>query len=277
MKKIIFVIIAVVCVSTIVTLACMGVTKSMQKDYIDEKKELQTSEDSEVDESEEYQNVSRPTVEVVSKQYPTFRAIKVACVGDSITRNGYWENNLYNNLDSDFEVKGFGVNGATALSTGRDQTAGGTTPKAYIDQEEYKQSLQFEPDIVVIMLGTNDSKNINWGQVVETKGDDFIDDYIELIESYQELSSKPRIFVALPPTVFKQFAQITNETIESAVIPAVKVAASATGAIIIDTHSANALNPNDFSDGVHPSTEQGRKLLADVVAKAIIEDVTGVK
>ncbi len=51
----------------------------------------------------------------------TFRVKRVACVGDSITKNGYWENNLQKSLSAErYEVKGFGVNGATALSAGID-------------------------------------------------------------------------------------------------------------------------------------------------------------
>ena len=86
----------------------------------------------------------------------TFRVKKVACVGDSITKNGYWEDNLQKSLSTErYEVAGFGVNGATALAAGIDND---TSEKGYTLQPEYDDSLAYQPDIVVIMLGTNDTK-----------------------------------------------------------------------------------------------------------------------
>ena len=59
----------------------------------------------------------------------TFRVKKVACVGDSITKNGYWEDNLQKSLSAErYEVAGFGVNGATALAAGIDND---TSEKGY--------------------------------------------------------------------------------------------------------------------------------------------------
>lgn len=61
----------------------------------------------------------------------------------------------------------------------------------YWDTDKYKESQTFLPDIVVIMLGTNDIKTENW---VEGKAN-FVKDYTELINVYKNLSSKPDIFV----------------------------------------------------------------------------------
>lgn len=213
-----------------------------------------------------------PVVPTVEKEYSDSDIIKVACVGDSITEGGYWRDNLQGCLDERFEVRGFGEGGSTVLFTGMDN---GDIPKAYKDQWIYEASLRYEADIVVIMLGTNDSKEINWSKTEESEGRNFIDNYIELIESYKSLPSEPMVFVALPPTAFSDAFEISNSTIEEEIIPVIKVVASATGSIVIDTHSANAEHESEYVDGVHPDTKKGREVLAEAVAAAILEDVDG--
>ena len=194
--------------------------------------------------------------------------VKVACVGDSITKNGYWENNLQGALSKSYVVEGFGVNGATALYFGMDNG----NFKAYVDQPEYRKSLSAGADIVVIMLGTNDSKGYNWVSGMDNPRQ-FIIDTTDLVRSYQQAASAPTVFLALPPTVFKPFAGITNEVIEEGVIPALRQVAADTGAVLIDTHAATKDAAEHFTDGVHPSDLAGKKCIADAVAAAITAHV----
>ncbi len=194
--------------------------------------------------------------------------VKVACVGDSITKNGYWENNLQGALSKKYTAEGFGVNGATALYFGMDNG----DFKAYVDQPEYKKSLSADADIVVIMLGTNDSKLYNWAGDMQNPGQ-FIIDTTDLVRAYQQSASAPTVFLALPPTVHQPYAGITNEVIESGVIPALRQVAKDTGAVLIDTHTATKNAAEHFADGVHPSDAQGKKLIADAVAAAITAHV----
>ena len=194
--------------------------------------------------------------------------VKVACVGDSITKNGYWENNLQGALSKSYVVEGFGVNGATALYFGMDNG----NFKAYVDQPEYRKSLSAGADIVVIMLGTNDSKGYNWVSDMDNPRQ-FIIDTTDLVRSYQQAASAPTVFLALPPTVFKPFAGITNEVIEGSVIPALRQVAADTGAVLIDTHAATKDAAEHFTDGVHPSDLAGKKCIADAVAAAITAHV----
>ena len=194
--------------------------------------------------------------------------VKVACVGDSITKNGYWENNLLGALSKKYTAEGFGVNGATALYFGMDNG----DFKAYVDQPEYKKSLSADADIVVIMLGTNDSKLYNWAGDMQNPGQ-FIIDTTDLVRAYQQSASAPTVFLALPPTVHQPYAGITNEVIESGVIPALRQVAKDPGAVLIDTHTATKNAAEHFADGVHPSDAQGKKLIADAVAAAITAHV----
>ena len=195
--------------------------------------------------------------------------VKVACVGDSITKNGYWEHNLLGALPQNYTVEGFGVNAATAL---RDGMKNDGTPMGYVGTEVYADSLKTAPDIVVIMLGTNDSKLYNWAGDMQNPGQ-FIIDTTDLVRAYQQSASAPTVFLALPPTVHQPYAGITNEVIESGVIPALRQVAKDTGAVLIDTHTATKNAAEHFADGVHPSDAQGKKLIADAVAAAITAHV----
>ena len=120
------------------------------------------------------------------------KVTRVACVGNSITYGAGIANRDANSypsqlqyfLGDDFEVRNFGVSGTTLLSKGN---------SPYVKTTAYSQSKDFRPDIVLIKLGTNDSKPFNWKWK-----DDFVKDYQQLIDSYRQLPSRPRIILLTP-------------------------------------------------------------------------------
>ena len=84
--------------------------------------------------------------------------IRISCVGDSLTYGSgviktrevdSYPAKLQKKLGTSHLVSNFGVRNATA-------SADGDLP--YIGSTQYKKSLESEPDIVLLMLGTNDSK-----------------------------------------------------------------------------------------------------------------------
>lgn len=90
--------------------------------------------------------------------------IRVACVGDSITAGACAEQTLgypailQELLGSEFEVINFGNGGKTLLNKG----LCGPPPTddcSYVSTSTYQQALQSNPDILTIMLGTNDAKS----------------------------------------------------------------------------------------------------------------------
>ncbi|MBQ9784870.1 MAG: hypothetical protein IJW29_05155 [Clostridia bacterium] len=192
--------------------------------------------------------------------------VRIICIGDSITRGGYWQNRMQGNLGDGYEVIGLGVNGATGLAEGLDQGQ----PWAYILHDEYKESLRYNPDAVVIMLGTNDTKGPNYNKIKADGGAQYKADMIALINSYKALGSEPHIFLALPPTIYRAWTAsgINNEALDELLLQLLNEIAAETGATVIDTHTATADQAALFPDGVHPNAD-GKAVIAKTVADAV--------
>lgn len=195
--------------------------------------------------------------------------IRVACVGDSITygfmvRN--WRKNNYPSILNELLGKAYCVNSFSY--TNRTAVKNGDYP--LVNEKVYKQSLDFNPDIVIILLGTNDSKENNWN------ADQFVADYGEMIESYLALESSPKVYVILPPPVFeiggKVLYQIRKSVIEEELIPAVKRIAEIKNVGCIDMYKAFEDRKDMFCDGVHPNAK-GSRLFAQIVYETIKSDM----
>ena len=188
--------------------------------------------------------------------------IRVACVGDSITYGAgveMREKNCYpvvlgGLLGDGYEVKNFGVNGATLLNAG---------DLPYTKQKAYKDALAFKPNIVIIKLGSNDSKPNNW-----KKADAFTKDYTALIESFQKLDGKPTVYLCTPAPAFQGAFGITEKVVKGEVKPKIESRAKELKLTLIDVHAAMADSPKLFPDQIHPNAE-GAKLLAETIHKAI--------
>lgn len=81
---------------------------------------------------------------------PSAGKIRVACVGDSITGGTDYPADLWMLLGANYTVGIFGVGGSTvALDSG----------KPYMNESAFQDAKKFQPDIVIIMLGTNDANH----------------------------------------------------------------------------------------------------------------------
>ena len=189
-------------------------------------------------------------------------AKKVACIGDSITFGAGVKNRGENNyplqlekmLGNNYQVKNFGVNGATKLKKG---------DKPYWKLGAYKAALAFEPDIVVIKLGTNDTKPHNWKHKA-----DYVANYVEMIASFKALKSNPTIWACYPVPAYPGRWGISDKTIKTEVIPLLDKVSKKTKLKIIDLYTALGGIPEFFPDTVHPNAA-GAKIIAETVHKAI--------
>jgi acyl-CoA thioesterase I len=180
--------------------------------------------------------------------------VRVACVGDSITEGSSYVHDLDGMLGLRYSVKNYGV-GLASVSL--------ATAKPYMNQSEFEEAKSFRPNIVVIMLGTNDA--ITWYQ---GSIGNFTVDYKQLISEFQALPSKPVVYLVVPPPIFSDSLGPNSTILEQQIIPQIHQIANETGLPLIDFHEELAAHPEFSSDGVHPTSE-GSKFIAGKVFEAI--------
>jgi acyl-CoA thioesterase I len=158
--------------------------------------------------------------------------------------------------NASYAVGNFGV-GATMV------TLKSETP--YMNTSTFQSALDFQPNIVIIMLGTNDAQ-----PGVHQYNTSFVDDYKKLICAFQILASKPKIWIVLPPPIFdSQGGKTSPDYLKQTVIPNIEQAANETNSPIIDMYSVLVSYSNYFPDGIHPNSA-GAELIAEEIYKAII-------
>lgn len=175
--------------------------------------------------------------------------IRIACVGDSITfgagvkerdKNSY-PKVLGGLLGDQYDVRNYGVSAATLLKKGN---------KPWWNLQAFKDATAFEPNIVIIKLGTNDSKPPNWQHKSEYAGD-----LAALVEHFQGLDSKPAVYLCSPAPVAKDRWGINEKTVKEEIIPITEQVAKDKGLTVIDVYSALKPHPELLPDGVHPNVE----------------------
>lgn len=179
--------------------------------------------------------------------------IRVACVGDSITRGTEYTLYLWELLGSDYFIGDFGVGGATVSSNS----------SRYINETAFELTKQFQPEIVIIMLGTNDADS-----ELNVSEEKFVSDYIELIREFQSLPSNPKVWIVEPPPIFNSSTNLSNEILVEKIIPNIHKIANQTGIEIIDAYTPLIDYSDYFIDGIHPKVV-GAKIIAETVYSRI--------
>ena len=188
----------------------------------------------------------------------------IACVGDSLTKGHRWENESYPTklsgiVDEHYEVGNFGINGISITGYG------GNSIK-YLTDGVYQKSIAFNPDIIAIMLGTNDATG--WANAEAT----FVEDYHILLDSYIEQFPLAKfIMMVSPPVVTPNQFDIPNDTIRDEVNPVQRELAEEYGFELLDlreefeateNYQSRFLRPNN--DNVH-FTVEGAEYVANRV------------
>jgi len=195
--------------------------------------------------------------------------IRVACIGDSITNGCFvpgcffrsYPARLQSMLGRKYHVENFGLNGRSVQPS---------ADYPYSAETEYVKSLKFSPDIVIIMLGTNDTKKCNW-----ISRECFETEYRILVNSYLNLASRPRVILCTPPWQRKPrnfIEALSNNTFDEHQEPigvAIKELGNEKGLSVVDLHTAftNRIDLLSY-DGVHPNAK-GQLLIAEKVREVI--------
>ena len=184
-------------------------------------------------------------------------------MGDSITwgvgassQSQSYPFQLARMLGTQYDVHDLGVSGRTLLSH---------ADNPYVKTGYLATLKAFQPNIVVIMLGTNDTKPQNW----PFKGE-FIQDYLALIASIQAVTSQPQIILCTPPYCPRMDSGGINEPDVLQEIPMIQSVAKQTGLPVVDVHAATNGMAQLFPDRIHPNNA-GHNL----IARAVYHQITG--
>lgn len=193
----------------------------------------------------------------VSCQEEEKKTVKVACIGDSITFGSGVVNREKNSfpvklgvlLGEGYDVQNFGVSGTTLLLKG---------DIPYIKTDRFKAMMEFQPDVVFIKLGTNDSKIQNRAHIK-----DFKSDYETLLDSIYKVSPECRV-VALTPVKAHNYPDtigITADYISNVIVGEVQKVAFDNNLEVINLHPMfyNYVE-HEMPDKVHPSSNGAAKI-----------------
>ena len=206
---------------------------------------------------------------------------RVACVGNSITEGyGIWDQKKYPDhlqemLGDSYKVQNFGVSSMTFANKGPGDNM------SYWNTDKFKAALEFNPEVVVIELGTNDSKfftnnciengqpryNYNYGQYEKEQ---LYKDYEALLDTFMHLTTSPRVIATLQPYSNNCEWGIMDTAIVNQINPIIEEVATRKGVEIIDLHSQ--FNTPDWflADSVHPNAT-GAKELARIIKEGILK------
>ena len=194
---------------------------------------------------------------------PKREALRVACIGNSITdgfgidmaeQQGY-PAQLQRLLGSGYYVRNFGVSSRTLLNKG---------DRPYQNERAWRDALAFKPDIVLIKLGTNDSKPENWQY-----GKDFAADLQQMVDALKAGENHPRIVLCTPIPAFKPTWNINDSVIVNGITPIINKVAKKNKLQVVDLHTCFAGEGDKMlADGIHPDAKGARRL-AEIIAEAL--------
>jgi sialate O-acetylesterase len=201
------------------------------------------------------------------------KEIKIACIGNSVTA-GYglpqpstqsYPALLQQKLGSQYEVRNFGHSGATLLRNGHNP---------YYLTKEFKQAINFRPDIAIIHLGLNDTDPRDWPNY----RDDFIPDYNWLIDTLRSVNPAMKIYICSLTPIFTGHPRFMSSNftwyweVQQLISQIVKI--NHVG--FIDLYAAFHNRPDLFTDKatLHPNIH-GAEKLCEVIYSNITGDFGG--
>ena len=166
------------------------------------------------------------------------KAIRIACVGDSITAGVHSSGGLHP-YPQQLQILLDMVHGTDAYSVTNLGACGSTMLKhgdsPFWKRPQYKALTEGKWDIITIMLGTNDAKDPgskgpnNWqhdcggADATTLQNCSYASDYHDMIELVKTLGTRPgvapKIYVMVPPPLMAEFAYGMNQTVINSVYP----------------------------------------------------------
>lgn len=245
---------------------------------LEERKELRTS-------FEETLEVNQADREWIAENQYDFSGMKIACLGDSITKAANlegeenYEQYAYparlQELLGAQEVYNLGIGGS---SIGR------YWADAFVDRY---MEIPADSDIIIVMGGTNDGFCVSdeeFGSLEEREYHTFCGDLDELMRGLRENYPDAQIFFATPlPNVLQDYLMSERDYLlpQKKFVEVIRVLADEYDFELIDLYNSNVLDSHDANiiteympDGVHGNPE-GYQILAERFAGEIVKYYNG--
>lgn len=194
--------------------------------------------------------------------------VRIGTIGNSITHGVVLDDpehdaypaQLHEMLKSKFGdtciVRNFGLTTTTMLKNG---------DVSYWDTQQLKDYLAYAPEICLILLGTNDTKPQNW----DVYGDEFIGDYLDMIDTILQRNPSTKFLLCYPPPAFEIEWGINDSVIVNGVIPAIDSVLKLVNAKLNDFYTAFVDSVQLFPDNIHPNVE-GNTVMAQIIMDSLI-------
>lgn len=193
--------------------------------------------------------------------------IHIACIGDSITfgtgvpfsrKKDAWTFQLDEMLDEDYQVLNYGIGGATLCDIG---------DHPYRSYGFLEEAIKVNPEYMLFMLGTNDSKPYNWDE------EEYKEELKRFVLQIKNESPGTELIIMIPTKAFadkngKTSFDISNEVISKEITPILKEIAQEYNLKLIDLYSLSEDSTEFFKDGIHPDKD-GNKMIAEYLKKEL--------
>jgi len=226
---------------------------------------------------QQHEEEELPEISMAPKPPPK-PIIKIACIGDSLTRGSIgrgvafgfddYPSQLQNQLrerstgEVKFDVRNFGVNGAMALH--------GLLGSYFSTKEFLKEVKEFKPNVVLVGFGTNDVKYLFSPELRDQHSENFVSSFHRLL---QEVGARAKVFLAhRPPYVAKKNGEISDENISLYVHPLIDQVVEKSS-FLTGTVDLQRITKNDelfTNDGLHLN-HKGYSMIAEAWMKALVD------
>ena len=181
--------------------------------------------------------------------------IKVACVGDSITHGALNEYNypmfLQKMLGFDYYVGNYGWPGIRMTN--------------YAGSTDHVESCKLKPDVVILMLGTNDAYH-GADHSCDMEKESYRQSYKNcgkaILKKFRSLNANVQFFIMTPPSILPNTSW--HNGVKKAAAINIELAEEFNGTVI-DMYQISKDKKWSFPDRVHPSEKEGYLAFAEAV------------
>ena len=193
-------------------------------------------------------------------------ALRIAFIGDSVTEGigasdkttDSYPAQLQGLLGDKYVVGNFGKSGAYVLDADSQYNVKTNKDLSYRRTQQYKDSLQFNADVVVVILGINDIRSMS----CDAAAQELHDGLVSLVEEYKALDGVQKVYVGLSIKISN--CNIIQSYCDGPLQAIQREVAEECGVDVLDLYSLTRdyldVNLHYTSDKTHPNTHHYKEI-----------------